>query len=1241
MLSLWKLRVGVEAYYLSQVASGLNDYYTGAGEAVGEWIGGGVEGLGVAGEVSPDDLRAVLAGLAPGTALTPNGTQLRVHPRHVPGFDLTFSVPKSVSIVYALGDPRLQGAVIEASQAAVRDTLSWLEREACFVRRGSNSNDGLNGAGGTRRMVAAGFVAAEFRHRTSRAGDPQLHHHVLVANLAQGIDGKWSALDATAIYQARRTASAVFHTTLRYQLTERLGVEWGPVHNDIAEIAGVPANVRREFSQRRVEIEEWLEVHGRSGPVAAAEATLATRRRKPDAPEAGLDEIWKQRAIAVGWGPTELEQLATTWEPRTPTLETWLVRDRVVVDGQPEWRERATTFEEWVTRLVDERLCGADSTFTRHELTQAIAGALPAATTTQIEQVANRAMAAKSLVPIGVHSGHPGHVAGPTGPVRDTTRGRWTSRHLLDIESQYLRQLDDGQGSGAGQLDASVVADAIAARPGLGPDQAAAIALLCSTGNTVDVLVGRAGTGKTYTLGTVRSAYEAAGWTVIGVAPSARAARELETGADISAQTIARFLHSDQTLSATTLLVVDEAGMAATRDLARLVDATTRSGAKAILVGDHHQLPEIEAGGAFRAALGAAPGSVAELTINRRQHEPWEQEALDQLRHGDPTVGLAAYRSHGRVTTTTTPDALHARVVADWSAKYGAGDTLLLAGTRTEARLLNARARHHLRETSQLRGDDHQIGGHAFAVGDRIVLLHNRHDQRTETGAAARVENGTLATITNIDGDGGLSITTSDERRLVLDADYARRHVDHGYALTIHKAQGVTCDHVLVVGPAGLYREAIYVALSRARQSAHLYATPEQIAEFERHDRGLPLPGEAAAPSPDEAIDKRLQRSGAKHLATHYDPNALAVADLCLRYSVAELSRRAQHATTVEAGSPYRPNQRWIEADQAADTRRHIEIGQQVRAHDRHNIGTVTSINDTDGTASIAFGNAKGRSAHRTIEWHQLSCLDSDHFTEMTPAAEQTLQALRHVAEQESAAHEAHLAEHGVRSGDSQRYRAAAHASVDRHVAAWRADPPTWTHNQFGDRPTDHAGAVVWDDTIYAVVNWRELHGVAPEAEGLGPVPLDAEGAESWRRAQLRLDSQAQWLSERPSIERSTVELTTEAAVARRQELRQLMSSAPADQQAAIEHLLRARINPDELQPHLETVLGLHEQRQAWIIRHLHRRQQRSCRPQPLDDHGRCRWDSDGAVECAATVVGEHRIVDGVDRVEGCCCSGL
>ena len=194
MLSIGKLTVEQSRYYERQVAQGRDDYYSGRGESPGRWTGSGAETLGLGGRVDDDGFMALMEGRDPGT-----GERLkRVGGRSkVAAFDLTFSAPKSVSVLFAIGEPGLAGALVEAHEAAVDAALGYLEREACRVRRGR---------GGVRREVGEGFVAAAYRHRMSRAEDPQLHTHVVAANMARGADGRWTALDATPIYQHAKAA---------------------------------------------------------------------------------------------------------------------------------------------------------------------------------------------------------------------------------------------------------------------------------------------------------------------------------------------------------------------------------------------------------------------------------------------------------------------------------------------------------------------------------------------------------------------------------------------------------------------------------------------------------------------------------------------------------------------------------------------------------------------------------------------------------------------------------------------------------------------------------------------------------------------------------------------------------------------------------------------------------------------------------------------------------------------------
>ena len=1189
VMALWKLRVGVEAYYLSQVASGLDEYYTGAGEAPGSWMGGGVAGLGLIGEVAPADLRAVLAGLAPNTGLTPNGTTLASHPRRVPGFDLTFSVPKSVSVLYALGDPLVQHAVTEACEAALVEAVGWMEREACFVRRGTNKaeNKAVWGeAWGTRRMVANGFVAASFRHRTSRAGDPHLHWHALVANMAQGIDGRWSALDGTGLYAAKRTVGVMFQAAMRQQLTERLGISWGPIRKDSAEVAGVPARVLREFSQRSIQIAEWLHAAGRSGPAATDEAILATRARKQTPADwAVVEAAWRTRADAVGWGPSELEQLLATTGPAVAHDRSFVVNDVVWSGGESTVMPRVVEFDEWLERLLETRVTANDATFTRFDLTQAIASELPGTSVTRIESIVQCSLASPAVVPIGDQAEQP-RVHAHNRVVPDDRQSRYTSRTLLTIEQQLLDQLVAGVAAASGILDPGTTRIAIA-RSTLGPDQANAVRELTAAGDRVAVMVGRAGTGKTHTLGTLRTVYEQSGYTVIGLAPSARAARELESGSGISSTTIARHLVEHREIDASTIVVVDEAGMGGVRDIATIIDQATRVGAKVVLVGDHHQLPEVGAGGAFRAALDTLGARVVELTVNRRQHHLWEQAALDQLRHGDVTMAFAAYLEHGRVVLTDDPDELHARAITDWQRLRTSGDTLMLAGTRAEAHLLNQLARQLLADTGELDlAHDFEIGGRTYAPGDRVVLCRNHPGQHLTNGERFAVENGMLAIIVDFDDD-GVHVALGTDERVVLDRSYLERGwVDHAYALTIHKAQGATCDHILLIGPAGLYREGIYVALSRARYSAWIYATSTQVAELDqRHDTGIPLPTETVH-DPQQDLLARMHASGAKTLVTVGDPSAGRIGELATIVPARELIERAaaahdaEHAVDVTNPAALRDTY-----NRAVETRTRLDEGRRVRALDRDNIGHIVTIDDTAGICLVHFENERGANTTKTMPWSELTVIDHPDTIDLSPGARATLNAMAGDVAEAELDWRIELSAYGIEPGDADLYRRAANVAIDRAAHQLRSDTPDWLTTWIGTRPVHAPGATVWDDTAHGIADFRLRHNIPDHQPGLGSRPNDPATADQWQQAMIRVLGDRYWLTDRhdtpttPVTDRTPTEL-----VSRQTELQQLLEAAPADQHQIIERINNSALDPAQMHQYLSTATNAQNGRRDWII---------------------------------------------------------
>lgn len=1186
-MSLWKLRVGVESYYLAQVASGLDEYYTGAGEAVGRWTGTGAPLLGLHGEVAGDDLRAVLAGLAPGTGLTPNGTQLKSHPRRVPGFDLTFSVPKSVSVVWALGDPLVQTAVVEACEAALTEAMAWLEREACFVRRGSNSvrTPGDPTGFGTRRMIAEGFVAAQFPHRTSRLGDPHLHWHVLVANTARGIDGRWTSLDGQAIYRTQRTVGVVFQTAMRRELSQRLGVAWGPVHRDAAEIAGVPTRVLREFSQRSEQIAEWLDQHGVSGAAARTEAVLDTRVGKPVPDDfATIEAAWRDRAERLGWGPADLDQLLASADTTTSAKsEHWEIPTHPATGGGLA----AESFEEWLEWLLTERVTEKSGTFTRFDLTQAIASTLPSDTSLAVvEATVDRALASSAVVQVGDHWSQRQPVHAPGRTVIDDRELLYTSRSLLDVERRLLGHLIAGRAATVGVLDAGLV-EAHIGRLTLGDDQARAIRVLTGTGDRVAVMVGRAGTGKTHTLGTLRTAYEDAGWSVVGLAPSARAARELQDGSGIGSTTIARHLVERRRISSTTVVVVDEAAMAGTRDIAAIVDQAAAVGAKVVLVGDHHQLPEVSAGGAFRAALDTLGERVVELTVNRRQRHEWERDALDQLRCGDVETAFAAYRDHGRVVLADRPEDLHAIVLGDWHTTRAHADTLLLAGTRAEARLLNRHARHLLAAAGDLSLDGEiEIAGRSFAVGDQVVMCRNDRHQHLTSGESFAVDNGMRGTIIDVSPD-HMTVEITSGERVVLDRDYLDAGwVDHAYAVTIHKAQGVTCDSVLVVGPAGLYREGAYVALSRARDDARLYVTAAQAAEIvERHERGIRLPTEAE-PDPEGELLVRLHQSAAKNLVIVDDPDADRIADLAAAIPAPVLLERARHAALVEQTCGLdNPAVLRADLDAAVETRSHVAVGRRVRAIDRDNVGHVLSIDDQTGSCLVQFDNADGRTATKTLDWSELVVIDHPDRVDISTDAAATLERRAQAVTESEAAWAGALAAHVVLPGDATTYRRAVHTAVDDAAHALRADPPDWLTTWIGHRPATPAAAAVWDDATNHIAHYRRLHDLDRDEPGIGSRPTDPAGQHRWDDLMLRLLEDRIWLHDHHTPTITPLQAAQPAElIERRAELERLLAGAPADQQHFIHHIAHSTLDPIEMHEYLSAAMAVQDERRTWIL---------------------------------------------------------
>jgi conjugative relaxase-like TrwC/TraI family protein len=832
VLSLGKLAHGQQQYYVDSVARGAEEYYTGAKEAPGQWVGAAAGRLGLEGEIDAEALANLLA------HVDPSGAYRLTAAHSVPtvaAFDATFCAPKSVSLLFALGDPEVSNEVRNAADSAIAASLPVLEQAACRVRRGKGGHTVLDGDG---------FVAAAFRHRTSRAGDPHLHTHVVIANLAHSpADDRWTALDGRPLYSWLSPVGHLYEAHLRWELTRRLGVDWGPVRNGIADVAGIPKPVLREFSTRRREIEAHLDEHGQHSARAAQFATYATRRPKDhDLDAGGLLPGWWSRAEALGLDADALIAV--------------LDRSRSIEPPAPDTPE-AEQLYRWLASA--EGLTAKASTFGERDVIKAICNALPAGG--RVDQILDLVDGfVRSEHVLAVRADRTAAVIhrddGKVIPAR-TDELRFTTAEMLALEARLVAGAERRRYAGTAVGADRAVEAALTARPTLSGEQEAMVRTICGSGAGVDIVEGVAGAGKTFALAAARDAWETSGYRVIGCSLAARAAKQLQDDAGIPAATIDRFLagieRHQAALDDTTVLVIDEAAMVGTRKLARLLDHAEAAGAKVVLVGDPCQLPEIDAGGAFRglrARLGAS-----DLTENRRQTDAWERNALAELRAGDTDQAVDAYLEHDRVHHAASDNEARELLVEEWmnARCFDDEDALMVAARLADVDDLNRRARQALRAEGYLGADQVVLAGRGYTEGDDVLALRN--DYRLD------VLNGIRAVVERIDTkQQQMTLGTSDGRRLLIPFAYGEAgHLTHGYATTIHKAQGATIERCLVLLDDTTSREHAYTALSRGRYG-NVFVVAEDRRADERHAAEI-------EPDPLDDLRRAIRHSAGKRMA--------------------------------------------------------------------------------------------------------------------------------------------------------------------------------------------------------------------------------------------------------------------------------------------------------------------------------------------------------------------------------------
>jgi conjugative relaxase-like TrwC/TraI family protein len=813
-----KLSVGREEYYTRELATDHEAYLSGHGESPGRWYGAGATTQGLQGEASPAGFQAMFEGRHPDT-----GELLgRPHGRNaVPAFDVVLRPTKSVSILYGLGDPATGRAVLSAHHAGLAEAVGYLDGHL-GARRGH---------GGVQHVSGQGLLAVGFDHRTSREGDPLLHTHLVVANRVQGPDGRWTALDGRDLYRHRLAADAIYRATYQRELSRTLGVEWTAAdgHGN-RELQGMPEALVGGFSKRTDQIDAELDrlaADGRERTPRLVKWTVQATR-KPKAAEAPdtLYGRWRAEAAERGHDPDTLV--------------------RTVIDRTPERDQDGTVSADVAGRLLD-RLAGPDgltataSTFSRPEVLVALGAGLAGAGRTELEALADRFLAERAVSVVAD---------------RTLEERRWSTPELLAVEQRLVAGAAGRTGEQAAVASHQAVGEALAAHPTAGADQQAMVRDLCQGGQGVAVVVGRAGTGKTFALGIARHAWQLDGYRLLAAAPTGIATMSLQGEGFEDVATCDRLLGDldlgREQLDARTVLVVDEAGMVGSRKLGRLLEQAQQAQAKVVLVGDDRQLAPIDAGGGFRALrlrLGAS-----ELVENRRQHQAWEREALELVRGGLVEEAVAAYQAHDRVVAADSKPAATLALLQDWWAAFKEADhdpaqeVIVLAARRAEVDRLNSACQELLAAQGRLGHQRLQVEDRQLAVGDRVVCGHNAI---AELGVA----NGSRGTISTLDPQERIltiRLDSNNGQEITLPRSYLdgrgrgerNRRVDLAYATTGHRAQGLTRGRALVRLTGTEDVNWLYVQLSRARHDTRLYAVvgpePQGAGELDLPDREQP-----------------------------------------------------------------------------------------------------------------------------------------------------------------------------------------------------------------------------------------------------------------------------------------------------------------------------------------------------------------------------------------------------------------
>lgn len=790
--------------------SGREDYFHQPGNDIplAEFIGSAAASLGLHGEPQTGDYAAIFSGTHPRTdlpLLSPRRlAELQSSERCVAGYSTSLNGDKSVSLAYAAASRPVQQKIESAVQEASRRTFENLEQRGLIRTR--------RGAGGAIEEKA-GLLAMQYLHFTSRDLDPHLHVHVEIPNMVQAPDGTWLSLDAGELFDRQREIALLFDAALAHALRRDVPELAASLHNDLEQfgltVAGIGDEQIRQFSSRRAQILSCVQDMAKAGAAAKRAAAKRTRSRKQAVDTSLLRQHWSEALADIRLAPAERQP------PSLLLLETLLFKGGSVFDG--------LALDRLAAQLAIDH------------------GGLDA-----LELLRSELIRQMRIIPLPISNG----------------RQLYTTLDMIKMERDLLQFAGASRFAPQFALQSNSVTAALAlfqAQRGfeLRDEQAHAVHH-AAQGNRLALVQGAAGVGKSASLAALKIAYEANGCRVIGLAPSGAAAAELEKSAGIASSTIHALLMKLELgkgdkhfqLKAGDVMIVDEAGMIDTRTLHQLASHASRAGAKLVLVGDERQLEAVGSASTF-AMLGQQIGR-AEIIEIARQADPADRAISQTWYEGKPGQALQMMQSRDLLRISGDNPASE-RLLADALQLTTSGtdwqQILLLADRNQDVHQLNERVREARLAAGALDATEERTvrvelpkQGSAqlrIAPGDRLLLRKN-----AELGGQ-QLYNGDRAVLLGIDEHPSLTADMVPEVRLRLRLDRGSQEVSvplseyaafqHGYAMTVHKSQGLTVDHAFYLGSTMSDRRAAYVAFTRSRQPARFYLDAADYIAFAGH----------------------------------------------------------------------------------------------------------------------------------------------------------------------------------------------------------------------------------------------------------------------------------------------------------------------------------------------------------------------------------------------------------------------